>query len=153
MKIVNYVGDNPDRFSSLCKVFLYGTYRLSQRASWAVNYCVRSHPDFILDRFDELLEMLDRSHHDAVKRNILRMLQYVDIPTRWQGSFYTRCLHFLGSSKEPIAVRVFSMQLLYNIAKGTPELEEELRQLLRDIPLDASPALHARSRNLLKELG
>jgi len=39
MKIVRYINGDPARFAELMKLFLGDTYRLSQRAAWAVNYC------------------------------------------------------------------------------------------------------------------
>ena len=152
MKIVNYVDADINRFNQLYRLFKEQDYRLSQRAAWSVNYCVENNPHFLAGRFGELIELLDQPKHDAIKRNILRMLQFVDIPDTWKGIYYDRCMQFVASSKEPIAVRCFSMEVMHNIATGIPELENELKLLLPDFEYSDSAGLRARSKNLLRKL-
>ena len=38
MRIVKYIGTNKDHFKELINLFLNEEYRITQRASWAVNY-------------------------------------------------------------------------------------------------------------------
>ena len=79
LKIVNYVGDDIKRFNELYLLFQEKDHRLSQRAAWSVNYCVEDNPRFLVGKFAELIQMLDQPNHNAIKRNIVRMLQFVDI--------------------------------------------------------------------------
>ncbi len=152
MKIVNYVGADIKRFNQLYELFKAEDYRVSQRAAWSLSYCVQDNPQFLEGRYGELLELLEQPRHTAIKRNIVRMLQFVEIPEEWQGLYYKRCMQYVASVKEAVAVRCFSMEVLCNMALGTPELEEELVWVLSDFAHAASPALRARSRNLLKKL-
>ena len=67
MKIVRYVGSDPTRFKELMEDFLGDTYRLSPRASWAVNYCAEYHPKLITPYLRKLIEQLECDDvHDAV---------------------------------------------------------------------------------------
>ena len=152
LKIVNNVGDDQARFDKLFAILIADENRIGQRASWAVNYCVQQHPFFLKPYYPSLIKMLENPSHVAIKRNILRMLQFVDIPGKWQGTLYQKCAVFLSSTGESIAVRCFSMQVLYNISVGTSELESELRELLIDAKDLEAPGLRARARNLLRRL-
>ena len=152
LKIVNYVGGAQDRFDALFDIFSNDEYRLILRASWAINYCIEKHPFLIASHYTNILKLLTPSSPNAVKRNITRMLQFVEIPEEWTGSVYDQCFSFVTSVNEPIAVRCFSMQVLNNISLGIPELENELRELLMDIKELESPGIRTRSRKLLKLL-
>lgn len=50
-KIVNHVGDDPKRFAQLVDIFLQGPYRVTQRASWPLSYCVEKYPILLKPHF------------------------------------------------------------------------------------------------------
>jgi hypothetical protein len=132
---------------------LTGPYRITQRAAWPLSYCVESYPALIRPHLNVLLDHLKKPGlHDAVKRNTIRLLQFVEVPKRLQGKTADICFTFLQDKKEPIAIRVFSMTVLANIAQRNPDLKRELKLIIEDeIPL-ASPAYLSRARKVLKLL-
>ena len=62
------------------------------------------------------------------------------------------CFSFLQNPKEPIAVRVFSMTVLAQIAKKQPGLKKELTLMIEDQLPYAGPAFRSRARKVLWEL-
>jgi hypothetical protein len=85
-KIVNYVNNDPKRFADLVAVFLAGPYRVTQRAAWPMSYCVENYPTLIKPHLKKIIDFLGKpGEHDAVKRNILRVLQFIPIPKSQQG--------------------------------------------------------------------
>jgi hypothetical protein len=152
-KIINYVGNNPERFENLVEVFLAGPYRVTQRAGWPLSYCVENHPELIQPHLKKILDNLKKPGiHDAVKRNTVRLLQFVEIPKRYHGQATDICFGYLTNTKEPIAIRVFAMTVLANIARSHPELKSELRIVIEDNLAYASPAFISRSRKVFKAL-
>jgi hypothetical protein len=152
-KIVIYVGDNPKRFAALVDIFLAGPYRVTQRAAWPLSYCVQHHPGLLRPYFKKILAQLNQPGiHDAAKRNILRMLQFVHIPKVHQGTTANSCLRFLSDKKEPVAVRVFAMTVLANIAKEVPELKNEIIPLVEDQLPYATAGFVSRGTKVLKQL-
>ncbi len=152
MGLVGYIGDQQDRFDELFALFCNGEQRVVQNASWVVNHCVQHNPSLIEGKFKELEKHLANPKHDAVKRNVIRLLQFVKIPTNWQGIFYDHCFRLAYSAKEPIAVRSFSLLIIFQIAKDQPYLLEELEELLQDCEASDSPGILSRVRNLRKEI-
>ena len=151
-KIVNYVGSSPARFKVLVKTFLAGPYRVTQRAGWPLSYCVREHPKLISPHLKPILKMLDKKDaHVAVKRNIMRLLQDIEIPKQLFGTLTDKCFTLLDP-KETIAVRVFSMTVLANIAKQEPDLKKELTIVIEDQLHYASAGFLSRAKKVLKEL-
>jgi len=152
-KMVNYVGNDPKRFGQLVEIFLRRPYRLTQRAAWPLSYCVEKYPDLFKPHFRKMLEQLgEQNIHDSVKRNTLRMLQFVRVPKGHQGITIDLCLGFLANSKEPIAIRVFAMPVLANIAIEVPVLKNELIPIIEDQLPYASAGFLSRSDKVLKQL-
>ncbi len=149
-KIANYVGDDPTRFAELMKCMLGPVYRLSQRAAWPVSYCIQRYPKLIDPYWAKLAGQLEREYaHVAVRRNVARLLQFVDIPTRYRGRIFDACYNLLADPAEPVAVRVFSMTVAAQIAKDQPELFEELRLVATEHPQAATAGFRSRARRVL----
>lgn len=152
-QIVDYIGSSPTRFQELLILFLAGPYRVTQRAAWPMSYCVRSHPALIKPHLKKVLDHLSKpSIHDSVKRNTVRLLQDVKIPKSLQGRAADVCFEYLSNPKEPIAVRVFSMTVLANIAKENPELKNEIIPIIEDQLPFGSAGFRSRGVKVLKEL-
>jgi hypothetical protein len=149
-KITNYVGDDPKRFAELMKYLLGSNYRLNQRAAWPVSYCIQRHPELAKPYFNALIKQLEREDaHVAVRRNVARLLQFVDIPKRYEGRIFEACYALLSNPSETVAVRCFSMTVAAKIAKGKPELMDELRLAASQHPEAATAGLRSRARRVL----
>jgi hypothetical protein len=153
MKIVHYVGANHKRFAELVTVFLNGPYRVTQRAAWPISNCVEQQPELVKPHLKKMIHFLAKEgEHDAVKRNILRFLQFVSIPKSLQGKTADLCFGFLSNTKEPVAIRVFAMTVLANLATQNPELKNEIIPIIEDQMPFGSAGFISRGRKILKEL-
>jgi len=152
-KIVKYVGNNDDRFALLVDIYLKGPYRITQRAAWPLSHCVVTHPNLIDGHLAKILKFVKQpGNHDAVKRNTIRLLQFIEIPKRYHGQVVDMCFGYLTDAKEPIAIKVFSMTVLANLVKGIPELKEELRIVIEDQMPYGSAGFISRGKKVLKAL-
>jgi len=152
-RIVKYIGKDPHRFKNLVEVFLAGPYRITQRAAWPLGNCVELHPELIKPHLKRIILNLKRPKlHDAVKRNTVRLLQFIDIPRSMQGTVTEICFNFFEGKKEPIAVRVFAMTVLANIAKYQPDLKNELRIMIEHQLPFGSAGFVSRARKVLRQL-
>lgn len=150
MKIVTYIGADKNRFAELIKIFFAGEYRLTQRAAWSLNYCAEQQPDLIQPYLPKLLDCLSRDDvHTAVKRNIVRLLQFVEIPKKLHAKTYSLCLDLVDDPDEPVAVRVFAMTVAARIAKSEPALMNELNLIIRQHLLHTTAAFQKRAKEIL----
>lgn len=151
-KIVRYVGKSEQRFDELMRVLIQGPYGVTQRAAWALSYCVESHPGLLGKHFNVVIKFLENPYtSEALKRNLLRTLQFVKIPTRYQGRIVDCCFAFL-SGKEPVAVKVFAMTLLADLAQRNSELKNEIIPLLTAQLPYGSAGFVSRATRVLKQL-
>src|SRR5262245_52907640 len=119
MAIVEFIGDDARRFAELMKLLFAGEHRLTQCAAGVMGYCVEWRPELIRPYLSKLLDCLERDDmHDAVKRNVARLLQYVEIPRRLTGKVYSHCVDLVDDADEPVAVRAFALTVAPRIAKS-----------------------------------
>lgn len=152
-RIVKYVGSDSDHFSELVSIYLEGPYQITQRAAWPLSYAVINHPNLIEPHLGKILKFTKKPGvHDAVKRNTVRLLQFIKIPKRYQEEVINLCFDFLTDSKQPIAIKVFSMTVLADLVTDIPELKEELRVIIEDQLPYSGAGFQSRGKKVLKWL-
>jgi hypothetical protein len=152
-KIARWIGNDKKRFKQLMELFLRGDYVVIQRSAWILSHCAKNSPTLITPWLKPLIEkMQEPGVHNAVKRNILKILQGINIPQPLLGTVASLCFNYLNMLDAPIAVKAYSMTILLNIAKYEPGLKRELRLLIEQMLPYVGPGINARSRLVLKEL-
>ncbi|MEQ8362894.1 MAG: hypothetical protein RH948_08500 [Cyclobacteriaceae bacterium] len=152
-QIVTFIGNDQERFSLLVDAFLNSEYRVTQRAAWPLSYSVKKHPELIKPHLRKIINNLKKPKiHDAVKRNTVRFLQFIEIPKPLHGITLDHCFKLLQDKKEPIAIKVFSMTVLANLARAYPELKGELIAIIEDQMPYGSAGFISRGKKVLKQL-
>ncbi len=153
MKIVQYIGTDQKKFDELLQFFLTNEYRISQRAAFSLGHACEAHPHLIAPHLRTIIENLqDDTVHDAVKRNTVRVLQDMDIPEDLLGLTADICFNYLNDPKVAVAIRIFSMTVLFNICKKEPDLANELKLVIEDHFEHGTTGFKGRGRKILKKL-
>ncbi len=151
--IVNDICKHPEKMDDLMQIFIDGHYRLVQRAAWPFSFVTEKHPALIEKHYDLLIKLLDDdSLHQAVSRNILRALQFTEIPEKYEGKVLDRCFEFLNDNSQPIAIKAFSMTVVYNLSKKYPDIVPELKASIEALLPDGSAGIKSRGRKILNAL-
>jgi len=152
-RIVAFIGNDRKKFSTLVEAFLNSEYRITQRAAWPLSHAVKQHPELIKPHLKKIITNLKKPKiHDAVKRNTVRLLQFISIPKSLHGIALNNCFKLLQDKKEPIAIKVFSMTVLANITQHYPELKGELITVIEDQMPYGSAGFISRGKKVLKQL-
>lgn len=151
-RIVEYIGHNKERLEELMHLFLGHEALITQRAAWVVGYVGEHHPQLMSPYLKGMIENLKKDVHAAVKRNTLRVLQGIDIPEDLMGELADTCFDLLSEAEEPVAIKVFSMVVLYNMALKEPDLKNELKILIEEQMPFASPGFQSRGKKVLRAL-
>lgn len=152
LRIVTYISDDSVKFEHLMTLFFSNKYIIAQRAAWVVSVCHDKHPKLILPYLKRMIENLNKEVHPAIKRNTVRVLQFVHLPNDLLGSAANACFKLLQSLEEPIAVKAFSMTVLLNICKREPGLKNELKLIIQDQMPYGSAGFISRGKKVLREL-
>ena len=114
---------------------------------------MKKHPELIKPHLKKIIYNLKAPGiHDAVKRNTVRFLQFIEIPKSLHGITLDICFGFLQDKKEPIAIKVFSMTVVANLVKIYPELKGELMAIIEDQMPYGSAGYVSRGKKILKQL-
>ncbi|MEM7104034.1 MAG: hypothetical protein AAF502_12935 [Bacteroidota bacterium] len=153
MKIVKFVEENDSRLAELMDIFFNGNFLEGQRAAWAVMHYASRNKNSMLPYVAQMLKNLEKPKlHDAVIRTTVRVWSETDLPENFLGEIFELCFNYLNNPKEKVAVRVFSMSVLFNIVKKEPELAEELRLVIEDHLPHGTAGFKSRGKRILKSL-
>ncbi len=152
LKIADFIGNDEAKFADLMKLFFADEYRVTQRAAYAFLITVDKHPELVKPYFKKLVSQLARKDaHDAVRRNVVRALQVIEIPKNLEGRIFSHCFDLVEDMSEPIAIRAFALTVATRIAKQEPALIDELCLAVEKFMKNPSPALKVRIRKLYAE--
>jgi hypothetical protein len=152
MKIASYVGGDKERFAAVAKCMFDEDQKLSARAAWVFSDCAGQHPELVKPYMNQMVSVLTIPVHDAVKRNVIRVLQTQEIPRRLQGKLAAILFSILQTPAEPIAIRVFSMTVLANLCMQHPDLKNELKMVIESQLPFSSAGFKSRAKKLMKQI-
>jgi hypothetical protein len=149
-KIVKYVGGDKERFAKLMELFLKGGHRVTQRAAWPMSICVEKHSELIVPYYKQILPLLQKPGvHGGVVRNIVRLLQYVEIPKRYHGQVMSVCFDFIADVETAPAIKASSLTILENLSVIYPEIKPELKLIIEERWQYETAAFKVRARKIL----
>jgi hypothetical protein len=151
--IVRYIGADAKKFKVLTDIFFGGDPRLTQRSAWPMSDIGINEPQLVLPYLAKLLDALDDNEaHPAVPRNILRVLQFVEVPEKHCSRLLDQCFSFIRGGSAPVAVRACAITVASNICNRFPDLRSEFVILLNDISAHPqTPAIRQRVKLALKQ--
>ena len=153
LKIAGWIGNDRKKFSRLLDLFLHDKYRVVQRSAMVLGYVADNHSELIEQNIQVIVKRLDDNNiHIAVTRNVVRLLQFVQIPKKLHAQVINICFNYLSDPNETVAVRCFSMTVLTNFTKQYPEIKNELEAVIKTVLKDVKGGLKVRARDALKEL-
>jgi hypothetical protein len=145
-RVAKWVGNSPERLTQLIDLFLHDEYRVVQRAARVVSLIADEHFELVKPHLPALVKRMNEPNASAaVKRNVVRIFQFVDIPEALHGDVMNSCFDLLANPNENIAERVFSMSVLANLAQHYPDIKPELKAIIEDA-LQHQPSAGFRSR-------
>lgn len=154
LRIADWVGNHPARFKQLIELFMADEYRVVQRSAWVLSMVVDQYPQIAAPYLPQLVQRIQEDGHEpAVRRNIVRLLQFVELPEDLHGIIMDTCFRFAADPAEAIAVRCCSLVVLGRLARLYPEIVPELEAVIADaLEHGATPAIRSSSRQVLKAI-
>ena len=86
------------------------------------------------------------------KRHFLKLISLNKIDEKHYLFLMDYCLDAFTSGKEPVAVRVHAMQILFNLSENEPDFKPELLAIIQhEMELHPSAGIHSRGKKLAKK--
>ncbi|MBZ0202506.1 MAG: hypothetical protein K8I03_05770, partial [Ignavibacteria bacterium] len=123
LKITAWIGNNEDRYRQFLQLFLGEDRVIVQRLSWVLSLLAERQPKLVEKHMKEIINRLDdKDIHVAVKRNVIRVMQFLNIPKKFHAKVFNHCINFMCDPNETVAVRCFSMTVAVKLSGNYPEL-------------------------------
>jgi len=147
--------ENPVIFLKLLEYSHSSDKKLAFRASWTLTKVCDKFPEIIYPYLSQIVETLSKFDNESALRSFLRIVSLSDlekINRRQHGMLADFCFNVLKSGFSAIAVKAYSMEILYRLSLIYPELANELSASIRILLEDGSAGITSRGRMILKKL-
>lgn len=150
---IREIGHHPEFFSILMEIALHNPEQRSWRAAYIVDKIHDDYPQLILPFIGPIIDQLKTENHTSKKRHFLKLISMNEIPAEHFGFLVDYCIKTLTSAKEPPAVRVHAMQILYNISETESELKPEILAVIEhEMEFHATAGILSRGSKIVKKL-
>lgn len=123
---------------------------ISRRAAWSLRILFDALPSSLSFFIDDLVSHLESIQSPPILRSFLAIISKTTIDEKWHGFLVQYTSEVILDRKTEIAVRAFSMDIFFQIAKLQPDLFYELEQMIDHIYPESSRGIQNKCRNLLK---
>ena len=149
-----FVLEHPETFRDFIDTSLAQEYPMSMRASRVVYLVGCMEPGLVRPHLGELVEGFPFLTDRSVKRNWLHLFENftAELPEEHLGLLLQSCFAYIEDTSETIAIRTYSLKLLYLISQRVPELKPELISIIRHHMTEAPPGFCAQATQILKKL-
>lgn len=148
--IVKAIGGSKEKFKAIIDIIYNAEAPIPHRAAWLLAAVNDKHPELLTPYIPLFVDTIRKFKVNGIKRNMILVLANHPIREDLQGKIVNTCFDFLLSSDETVAVKVHAMQVIANIAKKHPELQEELKTAIEDQLPKTTAAFHSRAKHVLK---
>lgn len=150
-EVVAAVLARPALFGALFSGFSAADPLLRMRAADAIEKITARRPELLRPYKDQLIRDAAEVEQKEVRWHIAQMLPRLALNARERQQVLRILLTYLNDRSS--IVRTFTMQALVDIARSTPTLRAEVFRHVRELTLTGTPAMKARGRKLLVDLG
>jgi 8-oxo-dGTP diphosphatase len=153
--VANSAIENPAIFNKLLEYSYSKDSKLAFRASWTLSKACDLFPELIYPHLPKIVESIPKFDNESVQRSFLRIIslrEISDLTSRHHGILADHCFEMLKSGFSAIAIKAYSMEILYKLAVIYPELGNELASNIGVLMEDGSAGIIARGKQVLKKI-
>lgn len=153
--VANIAIDNQQVFKKLLDFSIEGDKKLAFRSSWTLSKVCDKFPELIDPYLPDIILRINDFDNESVQRSFLRIISLKNLNTidkKFHGILAEYCFSQLNSGFSAIAIKAYSMEILYNLTCIYPELANELVPAIQILIEDGSAGMVARGKMIMKKL-
>lgn len=147
--------ENPAVFKKLLEYSFSSDKKLAFHASWTLTKVCDRFPEIIYPYLAQIVSALDKIDNESTLRSFMRIISLTDprkINTRQHGFLADFCFKSLNSGLTAIAIKAYSMEILYKLSVIYPELAYELSASIKSFIDEGSAGITSRGKMILKKI-
>lgn len=148
------VGNDPVRFKEVLDICFEHPYPVSMRAARVVQLSCERFPDLIYPYLEDSFGKMLDSDIEGVRRGFLKIYaENIDLRKFADaGTLISLCFDWVINPEQPIAVRIYAMDILGKYCNIEPDLRNEVAVTLESLIFDGSAAIRSRARDVLRKI-
>ena len=153
--MASVIGEDKKLFKEIFELIITNEETISGRAAWVMENVWLEHPYMINPYINDMIDFLPKSKYDNQRRHFTKILSTIDLQKLDEdrlGILIDRCFTWLEDPIYPTAVKMFSMQIIYNYVEIEPTLAKELIAIIENQYDDSTPGFKNRGEKILKKL-
>ena len=151
--IADAVGENKTYFMEVLEIAFTAKDMSSSRAARVIDMCTDRNPDLGEYFANDIAIKLMAQEDSRTKRSLCRiMTRHLPNDEDILGYFINFAFEQIASPKEPVALKVYAMQALFNISKQIPDIKNELIGIIEEEMPKNTYAFTGRGNMLLKKM-
>lgn len=153
--IANAVCENEILLGKLIYFSFHDDKKLAFHSSWILTKAYEKSPDLFKQYLPQIIQNLSKLDNESSMRSFLKIFSITDlsgIDSKYHGILADLCFRLLKSPSSAIAIKSYSMEILYRMTLIYPELATELALAVRPVCDTDSAGVASKARNVLKKL-
>ena len=148
------VGSRPELFEKMLEFTLREEKPFAQRGSRVIYLCAHNHPELIRPHLKGIIKDFNTYKDESLKRNFAKLLtEFVgELDENSKSILIGLSFEWVLSPSEKVAMKIYGLDILYNLTKLYPELKSELISYIKDQIPKSSIAFKSKGNKLLKKL-
>ena len=144
----------PEQFPALFELAMEQSGKYSQRAARIVSYLLIKPGTLFPEYIDIVLNKLDTIHDESIKFCFLHIFTECDLPDDDEklGILTKICFDSVEAKVQRIAIKVYSIDILYRISEIVPEIKPEVFYIINKYMQDAPMSYTSRGFKILNKL-
>ena len=151
---VGLVFDNPVLFKEMVGLCLSEEMPYAPRAARVVSICSLECPELFVPLRNKFISALKHLKNEGVIRSLLKI--YVEIPLKLsekeKSILLNLCFDYLVSETMHVAIKVYSMDILFRLSAELPDIGFELYNILENNISFGSSGYKSKARKIMKAL-
>ena len=147
--------DNPELILKLLEYSFSDDSKLSFRASWTLTKIFDKNPEIVVPHISHMIEALDKTDNESTRRSFLKIISLSDpalLSLKHQGILADHCFKALNSKLSAVAIKSYSMEIIYRLTIIYPELASELSASINMLSDKSQAGIIARGKAILGKL-
>ena len=150
-EVVEFVGNDPGRFSELMTGLSDARPVVRMRSADAMEKVTRRHPELLQAHQTSLFQLLHRATQQEVRWHLAQLMPRMT----WTEEEASGIVHVLTGwidTESSVIVIINALQAMFDLSAVHPRFRDELKALLESQRETGSPAVKTRSKKLLQKL-
>jgi len=153
-EIARMAGENNNILMELWDYAVADEEPINWRSAWVIKGIWEQNPNLVTPWIDDMIRALPGLRKGGVKREFLRMIQEHPMPEDEEllGILLDSCFSWLATPAEPIAIKIHTMTILFEISKKIPEIKPELITTIEVAMQEGSAGIRNRGSRTIRAL-